>query len=307
MGYHKLFIKELKEYSNDEKLVQNEYRKIVLSLIRLYNAEKISSLSTISQTTLDPNAPKFYIEIKEYNPNNTAPADSQEPPIFTSHTKLHSVQYTQDEVEKEHIQNLNQTWNTLKFRGALLQESFDFNQPKEVFNLVPPSLELKSIDKIFFLLDKQILVTSTNFKDMICEKLKRYTEFVKVTIEGEILKFGDFTVRVGIYSYGTKKRGILIDVEYSPCSYCYLFEELMKDFMTLFVDFDSNTPTPSSAYQQNTAKIKISDLYNISIDYADYSLPHNTYTLSHYTTQLIKLMIDCGILKATIPTDSNTQ
>ncbi|KAF0973714.1 hypothetical protein FDP41_007101 [Naegleria fowleri] len=294
MGYRKLFLKEYVETKDSDQTLVRDYKRLVLMLVRQLNAENISNLSTVAAPgdiqNVSGSDPVYHIEINEYNPNTTSTPET--PAVYTGTSKLHSVRFSSEDVIQDQTNLLNYEYNCFKYLNKNEEEDQNETHPQStVFNLVPPSLSLQSIDKLYFILNNQTLVTNSNFKELVCEKLKRYIKSSKVVIHGEILKYGDFIIRIGVITQNVKRRGILIDIEFAPCGYCYLSENVIKEFMSTFIDIDPNSTT--------TLKFKIADLYSQNFDYSDFNLSTTYYSLSHHSVQLVRLLAECGILKLT--------
>ncbi|KAG2378487.1 hypothetical protein C9374_008126 [Naegleria lovaniensis] len=297
MGYRKLFLKEYVETKDSDQTLVRDYKRLVLMLVRQFNAENISNLSTVAAPgdiqNVSGSDPVYHIEINEYNPNTTSTPET--PAVFTSTSKLHSVRFSSEDVIQDHTNLLNYENNCFKYLNKSSEEEDQTETQNAVFNLVPPSLTLDSLDKLYFVLNNQTLVTNRNFKELVCEKLKRYIKSSKVVVHGEILKSGDFIIRIGVITQNVKRRGILIDIEFAPCGYCYISETVIKEFMSTFIDMDGTSTTTIS---QNV-KFKLSELYTQNFDYADFNLSATYYSLTHHAVQLVRLLADCGILKLT--------
>ncbi|XP_071508044.1 mediator of RNA polymerase II transcription subunit 20-like [Diadema antillarum] len=92
--------------------------------------------------------------------------------------------------------------------------------------------------------NKTCLVCENSF-EAIMQRLKAfYTPKKSARIESKGIRYemGDFVVKVGIVSLGPHARGILVEVEYTPCTIIPDCWQLMMEFMHGFMG-SQNTPT----------------------------------------------------------------
>ncbi|XP_071960676.1 mediator of RNA polymerase II transcription subunit 20-like isoform X2 [Antedon mediterranea] len=81
------------------------------------------------------------------------------------------------------------------------------------------------------------LVCDTNF-DGIMQKLKGFygqRKLPKIESKGQRFELGDFIIKVGIVSVGSHTKGLLVEVEYTPCVIISDCWNLMTEFMQCFM------------------------------------------------------------------------
>ncbi|XP_038045593.1 mediator of RNA polymerase II transcription subunit 20-like [Patiria miniata] len=90
----------------------------------------------------------------------------------------------------------------------------------------------------FSITDTGAFLVADNHLEGIMQKLKGFytpRKSARVESKGQRFELGDFLVKVGIVSIGPHTKGILVEVEYTPCiivSDCWnLLSEFMQSFM----------------------------------------------------------------------------
>lgn len=148
-------------------------------------------------------------------------------------------------------------------------------QPASCFSILDTGTTL-SADLLFEVLIVK-LTQSKSGKDSFYQQRKGF----KIESKGPRYELGDFIIKIGSVSLASNFKGILVEVEYCPCSIpaeCWnLMKELMQSFMGSVVE---NMPTQ--------VKNKLDDMYTPSDTINQYLEHFNSFRKTTATTQPVR-------------------
>jgi hypothetical protein len=161
---------------------------------------------------------------------------------------------------------------------------------------------------VFILFQKEVIEVDSSLREILINRLGRFTPKQTVFIEGDEYSLGDFVVRLGSLTIANQKRALAIDIEYKPSLHCYQCEKpMICEFLGMIIDTtptaaitssvaprSGNTTTsaglpadPLSAIQ----KPKIPSMDTTDVDFSKLKdLPHDQYSMRHLVVQYITLL-----------------
>lgn len=86
--------------------------------------------------------------------------------------------------------------------------------------------------KKFCLVDKAIVTIDSEFETILTTKLQGIWAMRQtLKAEGSMFELEDFRIRIATLSQGSVMKGVLVEVEYLPCSYLEDGEPIVRDFI----------------------------------------------------------------------------
>ncbi|KAI8877942.1 TATA-binding related factor [Backusella circina FSU 941] len=131
---------------------------------------------------------------------------------------------------------------------------------------------------VYCMVDGSVVVEVEKEMEMILSRLKNLWHLRQsVTIEGTSYEIGDFTLRVANILIGSTYKGLLLEIDYHPCSTPNTANEIFKEFI------ESIVPP--------TAQLSCEYEYN----YETVGLSNNEFTIAHTGYQYMKLFKSDGL------------
>lgn len=131
---------------------------------------------------------------------------------------------------------------------------------------------------VYCMVDGSVVVEAGKEMEIILSRLKNLWQLRQnVTIEGTSYEIGDFTLRVANILLGSTYKGLLLEIDYHPCTTPNNSSELFQEFVQSIV--------PS------TAQLSCEYEYN----YEAVGLSNNEFTTAHTSYQYIMLFRNDGL------------
>ncbi|KAG0174080.1 hypothetical protein DFQ28_009747 [Apophysomyces sp. BC1034] len=133
--------------------------------------------------------------------------------------------------------------------------------------------------QVYCMVDGSVVVEAEKEVEFILSRLKNLWQLRQsVTLEGASYEIGDFTLRVANILLGSTYKGLLLEIDYRPCSAPNTASELFKEFV------ESIVPP--------TAQLSCEYEYN----YEAVGLSNNEFTTAHTGYQYMMLFRNDGLL-----------
>ncbi|KAF7721207.1 hypothetical protein EC973_005107 [Apophysomyces ossiformis] len=133
--------------------------------------------------------------------------------------------------------------------------------------------------QVYCMVDGSVVVEAEKEIEFILSRLKNLWQLRQsVTLEGTSYEIGDFTLRVANILLGSTYKGLLLEIDYRPCSAPNTAREMFKEFIESLV--------PS------TAQLSCEYEYN----YEAVGLSNNEFTTAHTGYQYMMLFRNDGLL-----------
>lgn len=131
---------------------------------------------------------------------------------------------------------------------------------------------------VYCMIDGSVVVEAEKEMEIILSRLKNLWQLRQsVTIEGTCYEIGDFTLRVANILLGSTYKGLLLEIDYHPCSTPNNASDIFKEFV------ESIVPP--------TAQLSCEYEYN----YEDVGLSNQEFTTAHTSYQYMMLFKNDGL------------
>ena len=126
--------------------------------------------------------------------------------------------------------------------------------PPRTLNVLHNSEYPASVFSVLESVNKSVTLTADNLFDLLLLKLSNfYSKKSRIESKGSRFQIGDFIVKIGTVTSGGQFKGILVEVEYSPCVVVSAAWNLIYEFLQGFLGSVVNHQAPTSLLKKKNA------------------------------------------------------
>lgn len=103
----------------------------------------------------------------------------------------------------------------------------------------------------FSVLENNTCMVSESGFDLIIEKLKSFympRKGGKIEVKGPKYRLGDFVIRIGSITQMSNFKGLILEIEYTPCYDANICWNILNEFVSNHIDSTLVMPQPPSQY-----------------------------------------------------------